>query len=250
MSRSLRIALVAVGALAGAAASRAQAPLPPATLDFKLNAGGGGSWGPALNVLLLMTVMTLVPAILVSVTSFTRILVSLHFLRQALGTQTAPGNQTLIGLALFLSYFVMAPVATKVQEQALTPALKGEIDGPTAIDRAWPPLREFLLHNTRAGEIALFEELAHVAPPAEASAIPARVLVPAFMISELKTAFLIGVLLYLPFLMIELIVSSVLLALGMLQLPPVVVSTPLKILLFVVVDGWSLVVTALVKSFA
>jgi flagellar biosynthetic protein FliP len=243
---ALALALVAALPALGAAQAAPVPPQPP-VLSIQLS-GGSGSWSPALNIAFLLTLLTVLPALLVSVTSFSRIIISLHFLRQALGTQTAPSNQTLIGLSLFLTWFVMAPVLTQVRADALDPLLQGQIDGPAALELAWPPLRDFMLRNTRNGELALFQELAKAPPAATAAEVDPRVLVPAFMISEIKTAFQIGILLYLPFLMIELIVSSVLLALGMLQLPPIVVSTPIKLVLFVVVDGWGLVIGSLVRS--
>ena len=195
-----------------------------------------------------MTVLSLGPAILVSVTSFTRIIISLHFLRQALGTQTAPGNQVLIGLALFLTVSVMGPVITEVQQGAVAPLLDGQIDAPQALTNAWPPLRDFMLPQTRTKDLELFQSIAGGSSADSAEDLAPQVLIPAFLISEIKTAFQIGILLYIPFLLLDLIVGSILLSLGMLQLPPIVISTPLKLILFVVVDGWHLVIGSLIQS--
>ena len=172
-----------------------------------------------------------------------------HFLRQALGTQTAPTNQTLVGLALFLTYFIMQPVGMAVNEQALVPLEKGRITSWQALERGAGPLRQFMLGYTREKDLALFVELSKEPRPRNPDDLSMRVLVPAYIISELKTGFQIGAVLFLPFLVIDLVTASVTTSVGMLQLPPVVISTPLKILLFVVADGWNLVVGSLLKSF-
>jgi flagellar biosynthetic protein FliP len=226
-------------------------PTPPTAPALEIRFGGmpqAGGWSQTLNILFLFTLMTLGPALLVSVTSFTRILISLHFLRQALGTQTAPGNQVLIGLALFLTYFIMAPVIEQVQQNAIQPLAAGELDGPAALMEMWPPLRDFMVPQTRTKDLQLFQSLAQLPEVGTPAELKARVVVPAFLISEIKTAFQIGILLYVPFLLLDLIVAAVLLSLGMMQLPPVVISTPLKLILFVVVDGWHLVIGSLVRS--
>ena len=203
----------------------------------------------ALRVLILFTVLSLAPAILIMMTSFTRIVVVLSFLRQALATQNMPPNQLIIGLSLFLSFFVMAPVWQDINTNALTPYMEDKIDQDTAMERAEKPLRTFMFHQTREKDLRLFLELAKTAKPKTKAEVPTWVLIPAFMVSELKTAFTIGFMLYLPFLIIDMVVASVLMAMGMMMLPPVVISLPFKLLLFVLVDGWELVVSSLVKSF-
>jgi len=203
----------------------------------------------ALRILILFTVLSLAPAILIMMTSFTRIVVVLSFLRQALSTQNMPPNQVIIGLSLFLTFFVMAPVWQEVNAKALGPYMEEKIDQATAISRAEAPLREFMFKQTREKDLALFVEMGRVARPKTRRDIPTWVLIPAFMVSELKTAFQIGFMLYLPFLIIDMVVASVLMAMGMMMLPPVVISLPFKLLLFVLVDGWDLVIGSLVKSF-
>jgi flagellar biosynthesis protein FliP len=214
---------------------------------------GGGNQKDGLStpvqILLLLTLLSVVPAIVVSVTSFTRLIIVAHFLRQALGTQTMPPNQVLIGLALFLTYFIMQPVGERINQEALQPMMKGKITEMQAIDQACVPLRQFMLRYTREKDIALFLNIAKQQKPQDLRDLPMRIVIPSFMISELKTAFQIGFVLFIPFLVIDMVVASVLLSMGMMQLPPVVVSTPFKILLFVMVDGWNLVIGSLVKSF-
>ncbi|MBI3657235.1 MAG: flagellar type III secretion system pore protein FliP [Acidobacteria bacterium] len=210
---------------------------------------GETSFSLPIQILFLLTFLTLLPSLLISVTSFTRILIVSHFLRQALGTQTMPSNQILIGLALFLTFFVMAPVGEKVHTQALQPLLEGKIDQMEALTRAVVPLRTFMLKYTREKDLALFTNIAKISRPKTPGDLPITVVIPAFMISELKTSFQIGFVLFLPFLVIDMVVSSVLLAMGMMQLPPIVISTPFKILLFIMVDGWNLVIGSVVKSF-
>ncbi len=203
----------------------------------------------ALRILILFTVLSLAPAILIMMTSFTRIVVVLSFLRQALSTQNMPPNQLIIGLSLFLTFFVMAPVIQDINTNSLTPYMNEKIDQNTAISRAEGPLREFMFKQTREKDLMLFLELGRIAKPKTRKDVPTWVLIPAFMVSELKTAFQIGFMLYLPFLIIDMVVASVLMAMGMMMLPPVVISLPFKLLLFVLVDGWELVVGSLVKSF-
>jgi flagellar biosynthesis protein FliP len=204
---------------------------------------------PSVTIILLLTLLTLIPAILLSMTPFVRILVVFHFLRQALGTQTAPTNQTLIGLSLFLTYFIMQPVGVAVNEQAIIPFEHGRITSWQALDRSAGPLRQFMLGYTREKDLALFVEMSKEPRPQKPEDLSMRVVIPAYIISELKTGFQIGAVLFLPFLVIDLVTASVTTSVGMLQLPPVVISTPLKILLFVVADGWNLVVGSLLKSF-
>jgi flagellar biosynthetic protein FliP len=219
---------------------------------IELRIGGGTNKGgltAPMQIAVLMTLLTLVPAILVSVTSFTRLIIVTHFLRQALGTQTMPPNQVLIGLALFLTYFIMQPVGERINQEALQPMLKGKLTEMQALDQACIPLRQFMLRYTREKDLALFLNIARQPLPRNRQEIPMRIVIPSFMISELKTAFQIGFVLFIPFLVIDMVVASILLSMGMMQLPPVVISTPFKILLFVLVDGWNIVIGSLVKSF-
>jgi flagellar biosynthetic protein FliP len=202
-----------------------------------------------VQMLILLTLLTFLPAIVISVSSFTRIIIVFHFLRQALGTQEAPSNQILIGLALFLSFFVMSPTLTAIYDDAYEPWSKGQITQDIALEKGAAPLRQFMLKSTREKDLQLFIEMSKGPKPSGPNDVPLRVLVPAFMISEIKTAFQIGFVLFLPFLVIDMVVSSVLLSMGMMQLPPVMVSLPFKILLFIMVDGWNLVVSSLVKSY-
>jgi flagellar biosynthetic protein FliP len=245
---AVRILMLAFGLLASISSHTAFAA------DFsgvELRIGGatkGGLTTP-LQILVLMTLLSVVPAILVSVTSFTRLIIVAHFLRQAIGTQTMPPNQVLVGLALFLTYFIMQPVGERVNQEALQPLLNGKITEMQALDQACVPLRQFMLRYTREKDLALFLNIAREPKPRNAGDLPMRVVIPSFMISELKTAFQIGFVLFIPFLVIDMVVASILLSLGMMQLPPVVVSTPFKILLFVMVDGWNLVIGSLVRSF-
>jgi flagellar biosynthetic protein FliP len=202
-----------------------------------------------MQVILLLSALTLLPAAIMSVTPFLRITVVLHFLRQALGTQTAPSNQVLIGLSLFLTILIMQPVAANIYQNAWTPMEKGQISAAEAWEKGAQPLKTFLLRFAREKDIALFLEVSRTAPPAKPSDLDLKVVVPAYVLSELKAGFQIGAVLFLPFLIIDLVVASVTLSIGMVQLPPVMVSAPFKILLFVLVDGWNLVVGSLVKSF-
>ncbi len=203
----------------------------------------------SMTIILLLTVLTLLPSILLSMTPFVRILIIFHFLRQALGTQTAPTNQTLIGLSLFLTYFIMQPVGVAVHADAIVPFEHGKVTTLQALELAAVPVRRFMLSYAREKDLALFVEMSHMPRPLNAEEISMRVVIPAYILSELKTGFQIGAVLFLPFLVIDLVTASVTTSIGMLQLPPVVISTPLKILLFVVVDGWNLVVGSMLKSF-
>jgi flagellar biosynthesis protein FliP len=204
----------------------------------------------AVQVLLLVGGLTLIPALLFCVTGFTRILIVLGFIRTAIGTPTAPPNQVLIGIALFLTLFVMTPTFQAIKDDAWDPLQANKISQSVALERAQEPVREFMFEQTRTKDLALFVRLAKMKKqPETRKEIPTTVLIPAFIISELKTAFQIGFLIFLPFLVIDLIVASTLMSMGMIMLPPVFISLPFKILLFVLVDGWGLVVESLVKSF-
>jgi flagellar biosynthetic protein FliP len=229
------------------------APTPAAGLQAPQNVSvqidGLGALSAPLQIVLLLTLLTFIPAALVMMTSFTRIAIVFHFLRQAIGTQEIPSNQMVIGLTLFLTAFIMAPTAARIHELAVAPVMAGQIDVTTAMERGAPPLRAFMLKQTREADLALFIEMARMPRPASAEELPMRVVIPAFAISELKTGFQMGFFLFVPFLLVDLVVSTVLLSIGMLQLPPMMVSLPFKVLLFVMIDGWNLLVGSLVRSF-
>ncbi|MFW2829614.1 flagellar type III secretion system pore protein FliP [Sphingomonas sp. ID0503] len=231
------------------------APASPVTgaLDRTLNQLTGQGQAPmalSLQVLIIMSLLTILPSLILMMTSFTRIIIVLSILRQALGLQQTPPNQVLIGLSLFLSLFVMAPTLTRVNEIALKPYNAGQIDSGTAITRAADPMRAFMTRQTRIKDINMFAGIARSGPYATPKDIPMSVLLPSFITSELKTAFQIGFLIFLPFIVIDLVVASVLMALGMMMLSPNIISLPFKLLLFVLVDGWALTMGSLANSFA
>jgi flagellar biosynthesis protein FliP len=203
----------------------------------------------AVQILLLIAGITLVPAALFTLTGFTRVLIVLSFVRNGLGTASSPPNQVLVGIALFITLFVMAPTFKEIKHDALDPLNKGRISQSEAIERGQKPLRQFMFKQTRDKDLALFVKLAKLKKPKTRADVPTHVLIPAFIISELKTAFQIGFLIFLPFLIIDLVVASTLMSMGMMMLPPVFISLPFKILLFVLVDGWNLVTRSLVESF-
>jgi flagellar biosynthetic protein FliP len=203
----------------------------------------------ALQILLVLTVLTMAPAILLMTTAFIRLVVVLSFVRQAMGTQQMPPNQIIIGLALFLTFFIMAPVFGQIHEQALKPYLNKEIGQETALEQAVKPMREFMFSQTKEKELGLLIEISGDKVPENLDDVPTMTLIPAFMLSELKRAFQIGFMVYIPFLVIDMVVASVLMSMGMMMLPPIIISLPFKLLLFVLVDGWSLVVGSLVQSF-
>ncbi|HET6975106.1 MAG TPA: flagellar type III secretion system pore protein FliP [Pyrinomonadaceae bacterium] len=231
--------------LAVSIAAAPSASPSPTPIDLAKTASSGSL---PLQVVVLLTLLSFIPAILISMTCFTRLIVVFHFLRQALGTQEAPNNQVLIGLSLFLTLFVMSPALSRINNEAIQPMVNGQITQTEAVTRALEPMRAYMLKHTRERDLALFIQLSGSARPNSPEEVPTSALIPAYMISELKTAFQIGFVLFLPFLVIDMAVSSVLLSMGMMQLPPVVVSMPLKLLLFVMVDGWYLIVGSLVKS--
>jgi flagellar biosynthetic protein FliP len=210
---------------------------------------GAASLSQPLQIVILLTLLALLPAIIMSVTPFLRISVVLHFLRQALGTQNTPSNQVLIGLALFLTILIIQPVAADMYAKGWEPLERGELNNSQAFDEGVKPLKTFLIRFVREKDVKLFLEVSHTPAPARPSDLGLSVLVPAYVLSELKTSFQIGAVLFLPFLVIDLVVASVTISLGMMQLPPVMLSAPFKILLFVLVDGWNLVVGSLVRSF-
>ena len=249
LTRALPLGLVA--ALAAPAAALAAGSADSTGLpNVSLKVGNStNNPGTTLTILGLLTLLTVAPSILVMMTGFTRILIVLSFVRNALGTQNMPPNQVLVGFALFLSLFVMAPTLRQVNHQALQPYLAHKIEAKQALLRAEIPIKRFMLKQTRASDLALFIKLAHQKPPASRDKVSLTTLVPAFMISELKTAFEIGFLVYIPFLIIDLVISSTLMSMGMMMLPPVLISLPFKILLFVLVDGWALLTQSLVAGF-
>jgi flagellar biosynthesis protein FliP len=209
-----------------------------------------GDVSTVLQIFFLMTILSLAPGLLIMTTSFTRIVVVLSFLRNAIGTQQAPSNQIIIGLSLFLTFFIMTPVWQQVNTDALKPYKAGAINQETAFKKAVAPIRKFMFTQTREKDVALFLSLSKMPRPANADDVPTLTLIPAFMVSELRTAFQIGFLVYIPFLVVDMVVASVLMSMGMMMLPPVMISLPFKILLFVLVDGWGLMLGSLVRSFA
>lgn len=223
-------------------------PLPKIAFGVE-PAGGPQDIAVSLQVLLLLTVLSLAPALLIMVTSFTRIVIVLAFIRNALGTQQIPPTQVLIGLALFLTYFVMTPVFGQINDNAIKPYTAQQISYDQAFERASEPIRQFMFKQTREKDLALFIHLAKVDRPRTEADVPTFVLIPSFIISELRAAFIIGFLIFIPFLIIDMVVASVLMSMGMLMVPPVMISLPLKILLFVLIDGWHLITRALVMGF-
>lgn len=221
---------------------------------FSVNLGDGAGnpqqLSTALRILLLLTILSLAPAIVIMVTSFTRIIIVMSFLRQALGVAQIPPNQVLTGLSLFLTFFIMSPVVDDIYTKAYVPFSQEQISMDQAMEESAKPLRRFMLKYTREKDLALFLNVANQPRPNTVDDIPLRSLIPAFMISELKTAFQIGFMIYIPFLVIDIIISSILLAMGMMVLPPMLISLPIKLMLFVLIDGWNLLVESLVRSFA
>jgi flagellar biosynthetic protein FliP len=245
MTRIIKYAIWFFLLLAVQPALAAPAP-PPLSLDQFL---APERLSLSLQIVLLLTVLSLAPALIIMVTSFTRLAVVFSFLRHALGTQTMPPNQVLIALALFLTAFIMAPVWYEIQEKAVTPYVNQKMTGEEALKKGLEPLRAFMLRQTREKDLGLFVTITKAPRPKTPQDVAISALIPAFMISELRTAFEIGFLLYLPFLIIDMVVASILLSMGMMMLPPVMISIVFKILLFVLVDGWNLVVGSLVRSF-
>ena len=235
--------MIALLSTARAAAPAASQLLPD--LNARLHPSDSTPW----TILFALTLITLLPAILMCMTPLVRLMVVFHFLRQALGTQTAPSNPTLLGLALMMTWFLMTPVLNQVDQQAVEPYRAGQVTGWEAIDRGAQPVKQFLLRSAREKDLALFTAAGQIPRPDKPGDLPMRVVVPAYILSELKAGFAIGAVLYLPFLLIDIVTASITTSIGMFQLPPVVVSTPLKILLFVMVDGWNLLAGSLLKSF-
>ena len=229
----------------------AQAAGAPASLPIVVGQGAGGtSYSVPIQTLLFFTALSFLPAVLLLMTGFTRIVIVLSLMRQALGTQSAPPNQVVIGMSLFLTLFVMGPTLDKVYNEAYQPYTANQIPFDQALDRAQGPMREFMLKQTRQGDFELFAKLAKLPPEVKAEDAPFRVIVPAFVTSELKTAFQIGFMIFIPFLVIDMVVASVLMSLGMMMLSPVLVALPFKLMLFVLADGWNLLLGSLAASFA
>lgn len=224
-------------------------PIPGINIDIGSAPNQPGGASTTLSIILLITVLSLAPSILVLMTSFTRIVIVLGFVRNSLGTQQMPPNQVLIGLALFLTFFVMAPTLGEINQTALQPYLKGELNQTQALEKAAVPIKQFMGKQTREKDLKLFLEFSKAPAPASYQDVPLTALIPAFAISELKTAFQMGFIIFIPFLVIDMVISSTLMAMGMMMLPPVMISLPFKILLFILVDGWYLVVKSLLLSF-
>lgn len=249
--KSLAIALLVLAALSflhPAAASAAGIEVPAINFDLD-DAKGPQQVSGLLQIILLMTVLSLAPAILILMTSFTRFAIVLSFLRHALGTQTSPPNQIIVGLALFMTFYVMQPVWQRINQEAIVPYQQQKISGEEFVKRGTVPLRDFMLKHTGKNDLAVFVSMTQKEKPQNAEALPITTVIPAFVISELKVAFQIGFMLYIPFIILDMVVSSILLSMGMMMLPPVTISLPFKLMLFILVDGWSLLVGSLVKSF-
>ncbi len=214
-----------------------------------LQIGGGEHAATTVQIVALLTVLSLAPAILVTLTAFVRIVIVLSFLRQAVGTQTMPPNQVIVSLALFLTFFVMLPTLREMNEQAVTPYQRNEIGDTEALRRAYDPLRRFMLRQTREKDLALFVGATGAPRPETAADVPPQALMPAFLISELKTAFQMGFLIYVPFLILDMVIASILTSMGMMMLPPALISLPFKLMLFVLVDGWNVLTGSIVQSF-
>ena len=221
------------------------APADPNELRISGLGGGSAQW----TIVVLLTFLTLIPSILICMTPFARLLIVFHFLRQALGLQTTPSNQTLIGLSVIMTFFLMQPIGATIYSESVVPMQTGKITAMVAITRAGVPMRQFMSHYVREKDAALFLEIAKEPRPANINDLSFRVLLPAYILSELKAGFQIGAVLFLPFLVVDMVVASITTSVGMMQLPPVVISTPLKLLLFLMVDGWHLLISALMRSF-
>ena len=228
--------------------AQAQVTLPSVNLGFK-STNNPQEVVSAIKIIMMLTILTLAPAILIMMTAFTRIIIVLSFMRQALGTQQMPPNQMLVGLALFLTFFIMQPFFDVINRESLQPFMANQITQEVALEKAVAPIRVFMFSQTRSADLELFVRLSKSERPKTRADVATMVLIPAFVLSELKTAFTIGFIIYLPFLVIDMVAASVLMAMGMMMLPPVVISLPFKIMLFVLVDGWSLLIGSLVKSF-
>ncbi|MDR3236986.1 MAG: flagellar type III secretion system pore protein FliP [Spirochaetia bacterium] len=250
MNKNLKYILIAVLILAPAvlAAQNVRMPIPKIAFDIE-EAQGAKDVALSLQILFLLTILTLAPSIILMVTAFTRVVIVLDFVKRALSLQQMPPNQVIIGLALFLTVFIMAPTFQEINENALQPYLNGKLSNDQFAEKGIKPLREFMFKQTREKDIALFINLAKIEKPKNQDDVPTYCLIPSFMISELRRAFEIGVYIFFPFIVIDMIVASVLMAMGMIMLPPVMISLPFKLILFILVDGWNLLAYELVRSF-
>ncbi len=248
MNRFLHILFFTIVLVGSAAAQPETMPFPKLSVEVG-KAANPQDVSLTLQILFLMTILSLAPAILILTTAFTRIIIVFHFTKQALGTPQMPPAQIMIGLALFLTFFIMAPTWNKINEVALQPYLNNKINLQQAYDKGVEPLREFMFKHTREEDLALFVKMAKLEKPENRNDIPTYVLVPAYAISELRTGFQIGFIIFIPFLIIDLVVASVLMSMGMMMLPPIMISLPFKVLLFILVDGWNLLVGSLMNSF-
>lgn len=252
MKNTLRVAIILFSIIlisTGISYASPQLPSVGQALDIVGDNPSNEGYVSAIQLLILFTILSLAPSILIMMTSFTRIIIVLSFLRNAIGTQQTPPNQVLIGIALFLTFFLMAPIASQINEEAIQPYLAEEISQNEALDIGMTPIREFMFRQTKEKDIALFLRIAKIDNVNSLNDIPTRVLIPSFIISELKTAFQIGFILFIPFLVIDMVVASTLMSMGMMMLPPVMISLPFKLLLFIMVDGWNLIIGQLVSSF-
>ncbi|MGM0608887.1 MAG: flagellar type III secretion system pore protein FliP [Candidatus Muiribacteriota bacterium] len=223
-------------------------PIPSINFDVEAT-DNPDEIGLGLQIIFLLTILTLSPSILIMTTCFTRIIIVLSFVRRAIATQSIPSNQVMIGLALFITFYVMAPVWTQIYDDAVSPYIEREITQPEAFERAIIPAREFMISQTRKKDLAMFVKYARGAKPQNIDEVPTHVVVPAFVLSELKTAFQMGILVFLPFLIVDIVVASLLMSMGMMMLPPIMISMPFKLIVFVMADGWNLIIDSLVKSF-
>jgi flagellar biosynthetic protein FliP len=244
----LIILLIFIATIGIAFAATPNIPIPKVNISID-SAKNPKEYVDNIKLLILLTSLTFIPAIVLLMTSFTRIIVVLGFIRNALSTQQSPPNQVLIGLALFMTFFIMAPVYNKINNEAIQPYIKGQISQQQAIEIGSKPLKDFMLKQTREKDLALFYNAANIEKPKDRYDVPFKILIPAFVISELKTAFQMGFMIFVPFIVIDMVVASILMSMGMFMLPPVTISLPFKILLFVLADGWHLVVKSLIQSF-
>jgi flagellar biosynthesis protein FliP len=247
------MAIVLLGGVSASASTKATAAAAPTPSPNEIRLtipGAAGSASSSWTIVALLTFLTLIPSLLLCMTPFARLLIVFHFLRQALGLQSTPSNQTLIGLALVLTFFLMQPVGASIYSQAVQPLQEGQINAMEAVQRGTAPIHQFMVHYVREKDVALFVDLAKQERPHDQNDLSMRVLAPAYILSELKAGFQIGAILFLPFMVIDMVVASITTSVGMLQLPPVVISTPLKLLLFVMVDGWGLLIGSLMRSFS
>ncbi len=230
------------------AQSKTSIPFPKIGIDIG-SASTPEDVSTTLQILLLMTILSLAPSILIMTTSYLRLIIVFHFLKTALGTQSMPPSQLLAGIALFITFFIMAPTFSKINDEALQPLMNGEIKVEEALDKGVEPLRVFMLKNVRDEEIALFMDMANMEMPETRAELPTYVLLPAFAISELRAGFIIGFFIFIPFIMVDMIIASILLSMGMMMIPPMMISLPFKILLFILIDGWSLIIGSVIRSF-